>query len=135
MKRYFADAYFFFAWWNRRDRAHPRVQAFLDQFDGYLVTTRWVLMEVADGFATTPARRMVRALLDDLASDPMISIIEAEHSLHERGLALYDSRPDKEWSLTDCISFIVMTDSELTEALTGDRHFEQAGFRAILSGD
>ena len=45
---------------------------------------------------------------------------------------LYDSRNDKQWSLTDCISFVVMQDYEITDALTGDHHFEQAGFRALL---
>jgi predicted nucleic acid-binding protein len=50
----------------------------------------------------------------------------------ERGLDLYDARPDKEWSLTDCISFIVMQDHGTYEALTGDHHFEQAGFVALL---
>jgi predicted nucleic acid-binding protein len=44
----------------------------------------------------------------------------------------YESRPDKAWSLTDCISFVVMNQHGLTEALTGDHHFEQAGFTALL---
>lgn len=52
--------------------------------------------------------------------------------LVRRGLALYNERPDKEWQLTDCISFIVMSDEGLSDALTGDRHFEQAGFKALL---
>jgi hypothetical protein len=50
----------------------------------------------------------------------------------ERGWALYADRPDKYWSLTDCISFVVMKDHQITEALTGDHHFEQAGFVALL---
>ena len=49
-----------------------------------------------------------------------------------RGVALYAERPDKDWSLTDCISFVVMRTMDITEALTGDRHFEQAGFTALL---
>lgn len=49
-----------------------------------------------------------------------------------RGVDLFEQRPDKEWSLVDCISFGVMQDEKLTEALTGDRHFEQAGFVALL---
>lgn len=133
MKRLFADAFFFFAWWNRRDRAHVRVEAFLREFDGHLVTTRWVLMEVADGLATTPARRKVRELFRDLETDPMVTVVEPSESLNDRGLELYDSRSDKEWSLTDCISFVVMHDEGLTDALTGDRHFEQAGFVALLA--
>ena len=85
MKRHFADAFFFFAWWNRRDRAHGRVEAFLREFDGHLLTTRWVLMEVADGLASTPARREVRALFAELESDPLVSIIEPDDSLNRRG--------------------------------------------------
>jgi len=50
----------------------------------------------------------------------------------DRGLALYISRPDKDWSLTDCISFVVMKERGLTGALTADHHFEQAGFVALL---
>ena len=133
MKRHFADAFFFFAWWNRRDRAHGRAEEFLREFDGHLLTTRWVLMEVADGLASTPARREVRALFAELESDPMVSLIEPDDLLNRRGLALYDERPDKEWSLTDCISFVVMADEGIAEALTGDHHFEQAGFVALLA--
>ncbi len=51
----------------------------------------------------------------------------------QRGRELYRGRPDKEWSLTDCISFVVMRDEHLTEALTADRHFEQAGFKPLLA--
>jgi len=53
-------------------------------------------------------------------------------ALLARGMALYRQRPDKAWSLTDCISFVVMGDERLTEALTGDHHFEQAGFAPLL---
>jgi predicted nucleic acid-binding protein len=108
------------------------VQSFLAKFVGTLVTTRWVLMEVADGLASTPARHEVRMLFEDLASDPMVLIVEPSGSLGQRGLDLYDARPDKEWSLTDCISFVTMADHGLTEALTGDKHFEQAGYVAVL---
>jgi predicted nucleic acid-binding protein len=52
--------------------------------------------------------------------------------LFDRGLELYEQRPDKKWSLTDCISFVVMKDEGLQEALTGDEHFQQAGFAASL---
>lgn len=132
MRRFFADSFFFFAWWNERDRAHHRVAEFLALSEGRLVTTRWVLMEVADGLAATPARRQVRDLFHDLETDSSITVIEPSASLHQRGLTLYSDRPDKAWSLTDCISFVVMEDRRLSEALTGDRHFEQAGFVALL---
>jgi hypothetical protein len=61
-----------------------------------------------------------------------LAILPASRPLLEEGLVLYESRPDKEWSLTDCISFVVMQKERIAEALTGDRHFEQAGFVALL---
>ena len=65
-------------------------------------------------------------------SDPEVRIATDSDGLYPRGLALYAARPDKEWSLTDCISFVVMADEGLSEALTGDHHFKQAGFTALL---
>jgi len=60
-------------------------------------------------------------------------VILLSTEVFSRGLLLFDSRADKEWSLTDCISFVVMEDRGLTDALTADHHFEQAGFRALLN--
>jgi uncharacterized protein len=61
-------------------------------------------------------------------ADADLVVVEASHVWFERGLDLYCSRPDKEWSLTDCISFEVTREHGVTEALTGDRHFSHAGF-------
>ena len=129
----FADTFFFLAWWNRRDLAHDRVQEFLGGYSGRLLTTRWVLMEVADGLASSRMRGEVRRLFAEMESDGQITIVEHLDSLYRRGLDFYDARPDKKWSLTDCISFVVMADEGLTEALTGDWHFTQAGFQALLA--
>jgi WS/DGAT/MGAT family acyltransferase len=60
------------------------------------------------------------------------TIVEASAELFRRGVELYTTRPDKSWSLTDCISFVVMQDELITYALTGDKDFEQAGFTALL---
>jgi hypothetical protein len=60
------------------------------------------------------------------------TLIYLNPDLFERALSRYEQRADKEWSLTDCLSFIVMEDQGITEALTGDHHFEQAGFRPLL---
>ena len=133
MKPCFADTFFFLAWWNRRDFAHDRVQEFLGGYSGRLLTTRWVLMEVADGFSSSRMRCEVQRLFAEMEGDGQIAIVEPLESLCRRGLVLYDARPDKEWSLTDCISFVVMADEGLTEALTGDGHFTQAGFKALLA--
>lgn len=62
-----------------------------------------------------------------------MTIVAASPELMHRGIELYEARSDKDWSLTDCTSFIVMQDRGLTDALTGDHHFEQAGFRPLLA--
>ena len=128
----FADTYFYLALFNSRDTHHRRVVEFIGMFTGEVKTTQWVLTEVADAFAGVPQRRELQAKFRVLEEDRGTQIAAASPELFERGLALYNARPDKEWSLTDCISFVVMADEGLTEALTGDRHFEQAGFKAML---
>ena len=72
-------------------------------------------------------------LMQQLETDPELTVVPGSHDLFERGFQLFKTRADKEWSLTDCISFVVMEQMALTEALTADRHFEQAGFTMLLA--
>jgi uncharacterized protein len=132
MIRRFADTFFFIALLSERDEAHQRALAFAGESSVALVTTQWVLMEFADGYAATGFRETAARAIQALVGDPNSIIVPATDEWFSRGLALYQSRPDKQWSLTDCISFLVMKDMEINEALTGDRHFEQAGFTALL---
>jgi len=132
MTPYFADTFYFLAMLNPRDEAHARVATVSATLRRPLVTTGWVLTEVADALAGTPARRLFRQFLHRLQSDPRATIVPFSADLFERGIELYDERPDKAWSLTDCLSFVVMQEHGLAEALTGDHHFEQAGFTAML---
>lgn len=67
-----------------------------------------------------------------LCADEGVVLLPPDQILFDAGLELYASRSDKEWSLTDCISFVVMRERGITDALTGDHHFEQAGFVALL---
>jgi uncharacterized protein len=98
------------------------------------VTTRWVLAEAANALGgTSSLRRQVTILLNDLEQDASTVIIKPSDELYLRGLQLFSTRPDKDWSLTDCISFVVMQEHCIAEALTRDRHFEQAGFKAIFA--
>jgi predicted nucleic acid-binding protein len=129
----FADAFFFVALLNKSDRAHARASAYLlPRLSQPLLTTAWVLIEVADGLAQPLHRPAVVRLMATLRGNPNVEIIPPDLGLFDRGFDLYTRRPDKGWSLTDCISFVVMQDRGLTEALTGDHHFEQAGFLALL---
>ena len=132
MRRVFADAFYFFAMFNPKDSAHQKALAFASEHDEPIVTTAWVLTELADGLASTGRRRAFGQLVARLRADPENEIVPPSEELMDRGMKLYDARPDKEWSLTDCISFVVMKEFGLTDALTGDHHFEQAGFKALL---
>jgi predicted nucleic acid-binding protein len=132
MRRIFADSHFFFPMLNPNDIAHGKAADFARRHRGPLATTAWVLTEVADGLAATPRRQVFRKVLEDLESRKANLVVPANPETFEKGVELYHARPDKQWSLTDCISFVVMTDEGLTEALTGDHHFEQAGFVALL---
>lgn len=71
-------------------------------------------------------------LLDDISRDPDTTVVEPEKRWFDKGIVLFAARLDKKWSLTDCISFTVMTDMGLTDALTADGDFTQAGFRILM---
>jgi predicted nucleic acid-binding protein len=132
MTRVFADTFYFLAVLNRHDPAHQAALEFYGDSSLQLVTTEWALTEVADATAIPPARQKFKELMEVLAGDECVKIVPASHELFARGLALYFQRPDKKWSLTDCLSFVVMGDEGLTDALTGDRDFEQAGMNILL---
>ncbi|MBA2433432.1 MAG: type II toxin-antitoxin system VapC family toxin [Chthoniobacterales bacterium] len=133
MKRLFADTHFYLAVLNERDSAHPRAMEYIAHAEvDELVTTAWVLLEMADGMRRPGERERCAVFVQDLRNDTHTRLVEADAVLFWRGFELYRSRKDKDWSLTDCVSFVVMNEEGIKEALTGDHHFEQAGFTALL---
>lgn len=132
MTALFADTFYYLSLMHRSDEAHQRAVDFTTAFQGALLTTAWVVTELADALADPKHRAAFLRLYDDLRDDPRVTIVPADQQLMDEGLDLYRRRLDKGWSLTDCISFKVMADRGLTEALTADHHFEQAGFKALL---
>lgn len=129
----FADTAYYVALTNPRDQYAAAAADWTVGFDGEMVTTAWILTEVANFLAATPANRsLFLALLQDLQGDSRVEIVPPSLDLFEQGVELFAHRPDKQWSLTDCISFVVMRRHQLTDALTGDHHFEQAGFTILL---
>ena len=133
MKAVFADAFYFVACLNRTDQHHQKAVAFALNNSRAITTTTWILTEVADAFAASAARDKIAGFVAALEADANTKIIPATQSLFHRGLDRYAARSDKGWTLTDCISFIVMEDEGITEALTGDRHFAQAGFDPLFA--
>ncbi|GMU83142.1 MAG: hypothetical protein AMXMBFR47_30130 [Planctomycetota bacterium] len=132
MTRFFADAYYYLALLNPRDEAHERVVTFTRGMVRGSVTTAWVLTEVGDALAAPQQRSAFINFLEDLRIDPDVEVVAPTPELFERGVELFRDRSDKFWTLTDCISFVSMRDRGLREALTADRHFEQAGFTAVF---
>ena len=132
MKPVFCDTFFFLAAINASDASHDEALSWSNAYDGPLLTTIWVITEVADALAGRQDRQVFELFYQTLQTDKRMRIVTAQQSQWERGLTLYFQRPDKKWSLTDCISFVVMSDEALQDALTGDRHFGQAGFNVLL---
>jgi len=131
----FLDTAYAIALSSPNDLFHSTAVRLADELDTAgtrLITTRAVQLEIGNALSKQRHRGAAIRLLDALEADPSIEIIPLSESLYARALQLYRERPDKEWGLTDCVSFVVMQDRGLAEALTTDEHFQQAGFRALM---
>ena len=128
----FADAFYFVARLNRRDQHHERVVAFSREFRSNILTTDWVLMEVADALAKSECRSRIRDFILHLRQSQGCEVVSASRETLDRALELFHQHADKEWTLTDCVSFVVMRERGVTSALTEDHHFEQAGFSVLF---
>ncbi len=132
MTIYFADTFFYLALMNPRDAYHSQVADFAERDAIRIVTTQFVIMEIADALAGSGGRAAFQPLLGTLEQDRRTRVIRFSQVLLSDATDLYVSRRDKDWSLTDCTSFVVMRRMRLKWALTGDRHFKQAGYEAIF---
>lgn len=131
----FADTFYYLALANPRDATHRVAREFAQAFRGTIVTTSVVLMELGDALCQRSNRSKAVEWLKLVRTDPDTEVVQLAEDLFSRGIDLVRARTDKDWSLTDCVSFVVMTELDLTDALTGDHHFEQAGFHALLKSD
>jgi uncharacterized protein len=132
MKAVFADTFYYIALLDANDSEHETAVAATRELKSTTVTTAWVLLELANTLSASRHRGVFARLLARLRANPNVIVYEAEREVFDLGVDLYQNREDKEWSLTDCISFVVMTREGIAEALTGDHHFEQAGFSILL---
>lgn len=135
MNKIFLDAAYAIALSSVSDKYHKEAEKLAKQIetdDIKLVTTRAVMLEIGNALAKIRYREAAIELLDSIEEDLNIEIIPLSEDLYERALELYRQRQDKEWGITDCISFTVMQDHKLTKALTTDDHFQQAGYSALL---
>jgi hypothetical protein len=112
--------------------AAVQFSSIIEDPEARVVTTRAVMMEIGDALSRARFREAALALLATFEADTSIEIVPLSEELFEKAFELFRGRPDKEWGLTDCLSFVVMHERGIAEALTADRHFRQAGFRTLL---
>lgn len=135
MTRMFADACYWYALLNRNDGLHAvAVEAQKALKNARIVTTDEVLGEVLNliNGRAPHLRPVAAAMVEGIRQDNRVHVVEQTRATFDGGLARYKGFADKQWSFVDCVSFELMARDSMTEALTDDRHFEQAGFVAVL---
>jgi predicted nucleic acid-binding protein len=118
---------------NPRDQYHPMAAELAAKYENNpLLVTDAVLLEIGNGLARNYKPEAVE-VIEDFFDSEEVEIVRLTPELFERAFDLYRKYQDKDWGLIDCLSFVVMTDWDVTEALTFDQHFEQAGFKALMA--
>ena len=135
MTKVFLDTSYAVALSSHTDENHKRAVELAEEFETsntHFVTTRAILLEIGNTLSKVRHRAAAVRLLSALENDPNVEVVPASDDLYRRAFEIYRDRSDKEWGLIDCMSFIVMNDKGLTDALTADSHFRQAGFHVLL---
>lgn len=135
MAEIFVDTVAWLALINTSDALHDAARQTLQQLRSQraqLTTTEFILIEVADALCASNVRDRTVNFIDGLRRLPMLTVVAVSEELLGAGWNLYRQRSDKSWGLTDCISFVVMHERQLTQAFTSDQHFAQAGFVKLL---
>jgi predicted nucleic acid-binding protein len=135
MQSVFADAGYWIALLNPRDNLHAKARDVSISLGTFrIVTSEMVLTEVLNAFASRGEllRKAVCALIESIRRDMTSEIVAMSATGFDEGLELYEQRADKTWGMTDCTSFVIMKRHKIKVALSGDRDFRQAGFRALL---
>jgi predicted nucleic acid-binding protein len=134
MKPVFADTSYYVALLSEADQWHDAAVEQSARLLGRQVVTEYVLVELGSALSNKKDRALYVPFVAHLLADVGTRFVPASAELFQRGLTLFAKRLDKNWSLVDCISFVVMRQQRLTDALTTDHHFIQAGFKALLTG-
>jgi predicted nucleic acid-binding protein len=134
MRRVFADSLYWIALSHQRDQWHAAALKASHALQiAEIVTTQEMLGELLTAFRHTPLLRSIAARrVHQITADPRVIVLPQSNHSFQAGFALYQSRPDKHYSLTDCISMESMRQEGITDILTHDNHFTQEGFTALL---
>jgi len=134
----FWDTTAFVALGNRDDELHPAAIAVsqeLAEANALILTTDAVLTEVANTFSRIALRPLARQVIEAFQASARMraaQLVHVDTELWQRGWQFFLDRPDKDWSLTDCISFLVMRDRKVRRGFTSDHHFQQAGYEKLM---
>lgn len=132
MKKTFVDTFYVIALINKRDEYHEKANELVEYYDKLpLLVTDAVLLEIGNALARNHKQEAIKVLEEFRISD-RIEIVRLDETLFEGAFDLYKNHSDKAWGLVDCISFVVMRENGITDALTHDLHFSQAGFRPLM---
>jgi predicted nucleic acid-binding protein len=135
LSRIFVDTLFVIALINPRDQHHAIAAKLAAKHENHpLLVTEAVLLEIGNGLARNYKQEAIAVIESFLASEE-VEIVHVTPELFQRGFDLYKKYQDKAWGLIDCISFVVMADFGIRQALTFDQHFDQAGFEPLMTGN
>jgi len=135
MNKVFLDTSYAVALSATTDENHARAVELADELETsgtHFITTRAILLEIGNALSKVRHRSAAIRLLTALENDPKVEIVGASDELYRRAFEIFSDRVDKEWGLIDCMSFVVMNDEGINDALTADNHFRQAGFHVLL---
>ena len=136
MKRLvFVDTAAWLALVNKSDNAHQsarKVRNELLRARFQFSVTNYVLLEIANALCKSRYKETAVKLIDSIKRTKDIQVLEVSKEIYEEAWRIYSTYSDKDWSLTDCTSFVVMREKGITQAFTTDRHFEQAGFDILI---
>lgn len=130
--RIFVDTLFVVALTNKRDQYYQKALQLAKQYENHpFITTDAILLEVGNALSGNCRNESVALIESFLASDD-VEVIRLTPQLFDQAFSFYKKHEDKSWGLVDCVSFVVMQQNNVTQALTFDRHFIQAGFQALM---
>jgi predicted nucleic acid-binding protein len=128
---YFLDTSFIIALINEKDQYHQTASKLADDYDNsFLVTSEPILLEIGNGLSKN-YKQEATDIIEYLLNSNNVEVVSLTPELFKKGFDLYKKFQDKKWGLVDCISFVIMSQKNITYALSFDNHFNQAGFSIV----
>lgn len=129
----FVDSAYVIALINKRDQYHPQAMILARRYhDRPLVISEGVLLKIGNALAGH-FRAQAAQIIEQFLESSQVEVVFTTPQLLASAISMYKQMSDKQWGLVDCISFVIMGERGIGEALTPDHHFTQAGFQALFT--